>query len=541
MPEKDMDDIERTLREIREGWAAKLPQRLDEIRAALEQCLAAPGDRAACELLHGKLHTLSGSAGSFGFAELGMRATELELQLNDYLSGSSPDFAPIAAGVARMLDESATQGGSPAPAPRLEVAAPAAVPAAPRLIYLVQDHEDAELATQLRHFGYEVRTIGELAQLGACVQAQLPVAVILDLAFPEGLMRGAEELTRLRQEDDRRYAAVFISTRSNFSARLATVRAGADSYFSKPLDVVALVDRLDALIHDDTPAYRVLLVDDDQHSAELHAAVLRAAGMEVRVLYQAADVLDALGDYRPELILLDVYMPECDGTELARLIRQDDRHLDVPIVFLSSESDYGRQLAAIASGADDFLCKPIKPAHLVSAVTARACRYRALRSLIMRDSLTGLLNHSALKEQLARECARAARSGSPVALAMVDIDRFKQINDAYGHPVGDQVIRALARLMQQRLRRGDIIGRYGGEEFGVIMPGTGSEAARKVIDAIRESFGKLHHHAELADFSATFSAGVSQTQGTDADDLLRRADAALYDAKRQGRDRVAQS
>ncbi|GIZ53106.1 diguanylate cyclase [Noviherbaspirillum aridicola] len=556
MPEQDMDDIERTLREIREGWAAKLPQRLDEIRLALEACETA-AERSACEPLRALLHTLSGSAGSFGFAELGMKATGLELMLNAYLAGETAGFQPIADGTRQMLDfamrqlapqqmpsPAPPQVSSPAPQqapPQADTSPADPSPPASRLVYLVQDHADNEVATQLLHFGYDVRAVDDLSRLQGCIRAQPPAAVIIDLAFPEGIMRGADELVRIRREDGARCASVFISTRSNFSARLATVRAGADSYFAKPLDMVALVDRLDAMIQRDaSPAYRVLVVDDDADIADFHAAVLRAAGMEVRVLYRAADVLDMLGDYRPELILMDVYMPDCDGTELARLIRQDDRHLDVPIVFLSSESDYGRQLEAIESGADDFLCKPIKPAHLVSALSSRARRYRALRSLIMRDSLTGLLNHSALKEQLARECARAARSGTPAALVMLDIDRFKQINDAYGHPVGDQVIRALARLLQQRLRRGDIIGRYGGEEFGVIMPGTGTAAAQKVIDGIRESFGKLRHHAEHEDFGASFSAGVSQTDAGNADPeaLLRRADAALYEAKRQGRDRV---
>jgi diguanylate cyclase (GGDEF)-like protein len=270
--------------------------------------------------------------------------------------------------------------------------------------------------------------------------------------------------------------------------------------------------------------------------AQHYAAVLRSAGMEVKVLERISGMLQSLGEYRPELILMDVYMPDCNGIDLARLIRQDNMYLDVPIVFLSSESDFEKQLNAIESGGDDFLTKPIQPAHLVSALTSRVLRYRGLRGLIMRDSLTGLYNHSAIKEHLAREIARARRSLSPVTLAMIDIDHFKRVNDCYGHPVGDQVIRALARLLQQRLRRGDIIGRYGGEEFAIIMPGTPAIAAAHVLDQIRESFSMIRHYAESRDFTTTFSAGVAElaTVG-DTDELFRVADLALYKAKHDGR------
>jgi diguanylate cyclase (GGDEF)-like protein len=410
------------------------------------------------------------------------------------------------------------------------------------LLYLVHDGAaaDAGLASQLRHYGYEVDIVDAPAGLQARIAARQPAAVLLDLGFPDGILSGAEQVVRLRQACACEFPLIFLSERSNFTTRLATVRAGADAYFSKPLDMVALVDRLDALIYSEqVQPYRILVVDDDPDAADFHAAVLRGAGMDVRVLYQAVDVSQALGEYRPELILMDVYMPECDGVELARLIRQDNMYLDVPIVFLSSEDDLGKQLNAIESGADDFLTKPIKPAHLISALSSRAGRYRGLRSLIMRDSLTGLLNHSALKEQLGREAARARRGVTPLTLAMLDVDHFKQINDSHGHPVGDRVIRALARLLQQRLRRADIIGRYGGEEFAVIMPGTAAAAALKVIDEIRISFGGLSHHAERQDFSASFSAGVAEMMAdADAEVLLRNADAALYQAKRNGRDRV---
>jgi diguanylate cyclase (GGDEF)-like protein len=225
------------------------------------------------------------------------------------------------------------------------------------------------------------------------------------------------------------------------------------------------------------------------------------------------------------------------------LIRQDPAFLDLPVLVLSDDSDPAARRRAVAAGVDDFLAPPCTRADLAVAVTMRVERSRALRSLIMRDGMTGLYNHVSIKEQLLREMARSKREGSPLALAMVDLDYFKKINDTWGHPVGDQVIRAIAHLLQQRLRHGDLIGRYGGEEFAVIMPGTSAAVAGRVLDGIRDLFGILRHKADETVFHATFSAGVADLDaaggGAAPADLFRLADGALYEAKRAGRNRVA--
>lgn len=541
-------DFDATLRAIQDAYLARLPERLQAIADSLCECERQPASAPAVDTLLRHLHTLAGSAGTFGLGEMGMRATELELTLNAFVNQGMADkegFAPIAAQTRKFLHWAKISREEPTiaaiaatePTEFRHAAMPATV--TDRLIYLV--HDDAamarEIAGQLHNFGYEVRVIDDLSRLQEQIDARIPAAVMMDLGFPTGILAGATEVARIKKANDHRFAVIFISTRSNFEARLATVKAGADGYFSKPLDMVAVIDRLDALLVREEPEpYRILVVDDDSSLAEYFSGVLRGAGMEVRVLESIPGLLDMLGDFRPELILMDVHMDMYNGIDLARLIRQDNMYLDVPIVFLSSESDIETQFHAIESGGDDFLSKPIGPAHLVSAVGSRVRRYRALRSLIMRDSLTGLFNHSAIKEHLQREIARARRSGVPLTLAMVDIDLFKDINDTYGHPVGDQVIRALSRLLQQRLRRGDIIGRYGGEEFALIMPGTSAVAAAGVLDQIRESFGQILHHAESLDFGASFSAGLAElAPDIDAETLFRLADVALYQAKHDGR------
>lgn len=407
------------------------------------------------------------------------------------------------------------------------------------LIYLLDDDTllAHDIAVQLEYFGYEVVILSQLDQLAAAISERPPAAIVMDLKFRNGAFVGAGEIIRNNKITGQRIPTVIISTRGNFATRLAAAHAGADGYFTKPVDVVALSARLDVLtVHEEIRPYRILIIDDDIPAAEYYGTILHDAGMDIKILRKLTDVLRVLDEYRPELVLMDAYMTACSGIDLAKLIRQDDMYLDVPIVFLSNEGDLGKQLDAIQSGADNFLVKPIKPSHLISALSSRAERYRALRGLIMSDSLTGLYNHSAIKENLIREISRARRSTAPLALAMIDIDFFKKVNDGYGHPVGDQVIRALSRLLQQRLRNNDVIGRYGGEEFAVIMPATVTSSAILVLDRIREAFSKILHHADEREFSVTFSAGVAGlTEHMDAERLFSSADAALYNAKRNGR------
>jgi CheY-like chemotaxis protein len=199
-------------------------------------------------------------------------------------------------------------------------------------------------------------------------------------------------------------------------------------------------------------------------------------------------------------------MVACDGFELATVIRQQEEFVGISIVFLSAESNIGRQLFALRLGGDDFLIKPIEPDHLVSVVTSRVERSRVLRSFMVRDSLTGLLNHTAIKEQLEIQLARTRRLNGKLSFAMLDIDHFKTVNDTYGHSVGDRVLKSLSRLLQQRLRETDIVGRAGGGK------GAGSNPRRpKLHPAFGRRQGILHHlQRRRGGFSAFPRCGYAQ-------------------------------
>jgi diguanylate cyclase (GGDEF)-like protein len=322
---------------------------------------------------------------------------------------------------------------------------------------------------------------------------------------------------------------------------LKTIRAGGVAFLQKPVNLVSLIDKLDELnIQYESDPYRVLIVEDQATVASYYQMVLKMSGMATDVVLDPMKVLQQMAEFHPDLILMDLYMPGIDGIELAKLIRQIDEYVSTPIVFLSSEEDFSKHIEALNLGGDDFLTKPIKATHLVALVKSRLERLRILRSYMVRDSLTGLLNHTSFRGQLMQEINRAKRQNARLAFAMLDIDQFKQINDTYGHPVGDTVLKSLSRLLRQRLRKSDIVGRYGGEEFVALLLDVDAANTIQIMDEVRSHFSEIRHFSPARGlFTTTFSCGIATFPEFDnANLLIDAADQALYAAKAAGRNRV---
>ncbi len=334
--------------------------------------------------------------------------------------------------------------------------------------------------------------------------------------------------------------AVHVGPADDLERRVAAVRAGCTAFVPEPATPLALLDAIERGAESEGEApFRVLVVDDTSSDAQLHAALLRRAGMTALALTDARGLPAALAEFQPELVLMDYYMPRVTGAEIAAAIRQEQAYQALPIAFLSVEDDVEKQRGALENGGDDFLTKPIDPDRLVAAVQSRARRFRRLRALITRDTLTGLLNHSTLFDTLGREVARALQNDHDLTYALVDIDHFKAINDAHGHATGDLVLRVLARLFKRRFRRTDVVGRVGGEEFAVILPGMDAETAARQIDALRADLAELVLGEGEGRFSITVSAGVAALgRFPAATQLNAAADRALYAAKHAGRNRV---
>ena len=328
-----------------------------------------------------------------------------------------------------------------------------------------------------------------------------------------------------------------LGVRSDFEQLQQALRGGCDSCLLEGTLSHAIVEHiLELNERHDQEAFRVLIVEDSKTASHLIRRTLEENQINTEIVNDPRQTLNALRQFNPDLILMDMYMPNCTGVEAARIIRQHSEFLSTPIVYLSGETNVALQVDAMRLGGDHFLTKPFNPVFLNAIVKSKIERYRALRRTMYNDSLTGLLNHSSGKHMLDMLLSSVAHEGGFLSVVMLDIDHFKQVNDTYGHPVGDQVIRSLSWLLKQRLRKQDVICRYGGEEFLVGLPHTDADEALAIMNRIRQDFAQIHHPHGNGHFLVTASGGIAtyplyQT----GDALIKAADEALYRAKHKGR------
>lgn len=539
----EVADFEAQLAALREQYASQLGKTLDDLtRLAAEK---GPNiQRATLAELQARLHKLAGSGGTFGFAELSRQARILEVTVQDWFdSATVPQPDQWAAWRNGLLALRQTLSPSASGIVRAEM------PSSPHgqkgnvRIALIED--DQELGTNLQRglsqFGYEVAFYPGFVEAETAILTEPPDVLVVDIMLTgEKISDGTEGVSSLVARLGHSLPVIFMTARTDFQAKLAAARVGGDAFLVKPVDAPTIAGHIERLLRErEQPPYRVLIVDDDEVLAEHYRLVLAAAGILAEKICRPEDTLKAMESLNPDLVLMDLHMPGYSGAELARSIRYDDTRQSLPIVYLSAESGLDQQIAALGSGADDFLTKPISALQLVAAVRARAARARKLSELMSQDSLTGLLKHASFKSRLAQEVDRAQRQGESLAVAMVDMDHFKQVNDTWGHPMGDQVIKTLGHLLRQRLRRQDSIGRYGGEEFAAALPGCTLADALRLLDDVRQRFSEVHFIHEGERFNVTLSVGIaSSEQFQDAGALLAAADAALYEAKHSGRNRV---
>jgi diguanylate cyclase (GGDEF)-like protein len=505
-----------------------------------------------------EVHTLAGSGLTFGFVQIGEKARQLEGIIKPLTKSDKQADEEQSQQIVRLLHElklavktedniDSSQDRSVL-SHQLDSCSPTTIKPSSTiveespLIFLVEDN--TELAThiskQIETFGYSVNVFTCASELLVAITQQVPQAIIMDIMLPEGSFVDPKLIGKIQQNYHQHIPLIFISGRDDLDARLAAVHVGGNAYMTKPINVSTLIERLDMLIKktSDEP-YRILIVDDDAELARHHAIILENVGMQVQTCIEPMSVLEKLRQFLPDFILMDIYMPKCTGSELSQVIRQLDVLPGIPIVYLSTEQAMDKQLNALLQGGDGFLTKPILANTLIRVVSYHVKRFRQLHSLMVRDSLTGLLNHSHILEQLNIEVRRANRTNTPLSFVMLDLDHFKQINDTYGHNIGDIVLKTLARFLKQRFRFTDYIGRCGGEEFAVIFPNTDGLTAKKIIEESCNIFSQVSHQAQEQKFQITFSSGIAYyPKHLTAKHLAEAADSALYESKNAGRNRV---
>ena len=297
---------------------------------------------------------------------------------------------------------------------------------------------------------------------------------------------------------------------------------------------------------------KILIADDSIVSRHLLEATLRKWGYEVTVACDGVEALEILQqDQAPALAILDWMMPGMTGLEVCRRLRQRSREPYTYILLLTSKSQKEDLIEGMDAGADDYLTKPFDQhelqvrlragTRLVDLQAELLAAREELREQATKDSLTHLWNRSSILDLLARELSRSAREKGPVGVVMVDLDHFKLVNDTYGHLVGDAVLCEAARRMQNAMRPYDSIGRYGGEEFLILLPGCDEQTAFSQAERLRKQLAQPSMSLNETSICVTASFGATSAlpgQQWTQEGLIRKADEGLYLAKKLGRNRV---
>jgi diguanylate cyclase (GGDEF)-like protein len=548
-----MRSWEDEFRELAEEFVRSGTERLRQLEAAIQSLQDDPRDPRHLQELRRHFHRLVGAGSTYGHDAISRVARQGE---DACTSADGVGEAALTALVprwraftARLRDEfeAAATGVSSSAAEVVSAPRPTEATHAPPRPYdiVVVDGDTAVRAGLQRLLTQEGMSVRLAATGEAARQAfdqAVPDGLIIDVNLADLPGYAVVEDLRARPAGDVP-AVLMFSLTSEFLDQTDAVHAGADACFEKPVDWDLVVHKLYQLLERaSVQAPRILVVEDDPDHAAFVRSALESAGYEVGVCDAPRQFKEVLAAFKPDLIVMDIVLPDVSGYDLARYVRQDDQYVTLPIVFLTGEAQMQARIQTVKAGGDDHLVKPVHASLLVSSVAARLERARFLKTLLNRDGLTRLLTHTSFMEHAQFVVAQKQRNDrSPAALVMVDIDHFKTVNDSFGHQAGDRVLVSLSSLLRRHLRRSDIVGRYGGEEFGILLDHLFEDEAVRLMLRLLQEFAVIEHRAPGGQvFRVTFSAGVAMFDPLtmDLERWIQAADTALYAAKRAGRNRV---
>jgi diguanylate cyclase (GGDEF)-like protein len=532
------DPLEQVLEQLARDYVAEAPARIAELRKDLAALEA--GESDALDSLRSRFHRLAGTAGSHGIPEVSDIGRRTEQWILTHPIAGTDAYGTLLAAVESI---SAAFDGAAA---RLGVAAPAEESARHiefawhALVLGTSTARGALIAGPLESAGFTVRVAeGRAGDPDAAPAHADPDLVVVvhetDGPDPYALANAWTMRRRVRPR------AVVLIEPEQGGDRLRAAAAGVDAVFARGAMEKELTEFARALARIGQPPGSVLLVEDDPAAADLIASVLERANLRVTRCASVREAEQTIGGMYPDLFLLDIRLPDGDGFTLARYIRHDPRFALTPLIFLTAATGPESQMEALRCGGDDFVPKPAHPQLLTQLVISRIERGRRIREMAHRDGLTGLLNHATLMAELDHAVESWHRRKEPFAFVMVDLDHFKRINDRHGHLAGDRVLVHVARVLQEVARASDLLGRYGGDEFGLVLPGNSTEGAVAFADRARDAIAKDPPLDPAgAPIAIHLSAGIAvyPDDGDRAGTVVQAADRALYQAKRRGRDQV---
>lgn len=432
----------------------------------------------------------------------------------------------------------------PAPEAHPEVPAPAEQPAArPRTgrIFYLSDIApfSRELTQSLGQMGYAVDRLESAEELKEMLGSLAPDLIVIDGSFFDQIEHLGEFIKRVRQRVPGKLPLLAFSDHNDLNSRLKAMRAGVDMLIPLPMSAADASLRLRELVEvDNDEPFRVMIVEDDRSQAMFAETVLRKAGMETLAVTDPLDTLERLEAFRPDLVLMDLYMPNISGMELTAIIRERDQFINTPIVFLSGEQDSEKHFEALSAGGDDFLAKPIRPKFLISAVNNRARRARQLarrRALDPKDSTTGLYHRTYVIDRLNDLIGHDDRGLHIGGVLFIEVEGAQNLREQKGLAVYEPVMRQVGATIASFARPDELAARYGDSSFLLLSPvrdlGELEGLARQMVARLSNELVEVDQHS--VPVAARIGIAGFTPQIADAADMLNAAERACSRARQQ--------
>lgn len=418
---------------------------------------------------------------------------------------------------------------------------------AARKVYHLTDGSPlaCEIDQKLELSGYELSLLDHADEVVEMIGTFPPHLVVVDAHFLGELDRLGEALKSARSRASHRVAMLALSDHGDLDVRLRAMRAGADAFIPLPAQTGDIMARIAELTESDqTDPYRIMIVEDDRSQAIFAESILRKAGMQTMMVTDPLAVLNDIDGFNPDLILMDLYMPGCSGTELTAIIRENESFVSTPIVFLSGESDTDKHFEALNAGGDDFLSKPIRPKHLISAVTNRLRRARHIRRRAQnqnpRDPVTGMYERAHVLDRINAKLAAEEGVAERGGLLYVDLDDATNLREQVGLIGFDKLLGQIGAFLASHLDASELVTRFGDTSFIVLSPERGASDLANGSRALIDRVARERFDVDGQQFRIGLRVGVCAFSANlgDAGSMLTAAERAMSDTRRNDRDPV---
>lgn len=543
--DSSQDALNIRLTDIQASYIEKLPEKLDQIERLWNKLRYFNWSPDALKILHTIVHTMAGSGKTFGFPKISEYAKHIAEQLHIYISNNEiPNTAhqnEISRIIEQLIKTSERHDQPDMAAQSIEVKLDVSIRRNSHSVYIVDDDEHIAdfLAAQLEASGYTAEAFYTVNDAIARIKDNIPSALIMDIMFPgEQNMYGILASEQIHEIAGKHIPTIFISARSDMTARLGALRAKGNAYFNKPIDSEKLISKLDNLIISKTSCGRIAVIDDDELLSERNAIILKKYHYETLIINKPIHALEEIQKFKPDLILMDVHMPEINGLELAQIIRQDDAYLTTPILFLSADKTEAVKQASMAISGDEFLTKDITQNELLRKIHTRLVSSSLIRAQIKeiskKDITTGLVTRKYFFSLLEKSISEAGHQHD-LYLIHINIDHFEYISKQIGLIHLDDFAKHVIDTITPFLNSADIACHLT-EQSIAILCSEDSQTITAILNDILKAISTSSFVIKDETIEFSVSIGITQidSNSTTSEQVITQAEQAVAQAQSQG-------